>query len=181
MRQHTRLEYCDLAQCEGMCCSDGGFLLEEEAARIHKVVKANPAHFRHLPKRYIVHGEWEGQVGPKTAVRAYQYRSKPAHFNNTRCVFAEADGKCSLQTLAIKQGKHKWTYKPAGCWLFPLHADEQGLVSPPRTRKADPNNLGPHYPGFSTFTPCGKHRPDGKVWWIVLKEEVQYYRNDYGQ
>lgn len=181
MRQHTKLKYCDLAQCEGICCSDGGFLLEEEAVLIHKVVKANPKHFQHLPKRYIVQGDWEGQTGPKTAVRPYQYRNKPAHFNNTRCVFAESDGRCSLQTLAVAQGKHKWAYKPAGCWLFPLHSDEKGLVAPPRTRKDDPNNLGPHYPGFSVFTPCGKHTPGGKVWWITLKEEADFYRNDYGE
>ena len=71
--------------------------------------------------------------------------------------------------------------RPAGCWLFPLHSDEHGLVAPPRTRKDDPNNLGPRYPGFSVFTPCGKHEPTGKVWWITLKEEAHYYRNDYGE
>jgi hypothetical protein len=177
VREHTRLEVCDLAQCEGICCSDGAFLLEEDEAIIRKVVAAYPEHFRHLPKRPIIDGEWEGFKAPKTAVRPHRYRSRPAHFSDTRCVFAEKDGKCSLQTLAVAQGKHKWAYKPKGCWLFPLWSDEHDkLIAPPRKRKDDPNNLGRSYPGFVSFTPCGKHAAKGKVWWIALKEEVDYFK-----
>ena len=175
-RKHTKLKYCDVNVCEGICCSDGAFLLQEEVRLINRVVKKHPEHFALLPENYIIDGEWEGETGPQTNVRKYVYRDKPAHFKNTRCVFTEADGKCSLQTLAVKQGVHKWKYKPMGCWLFPLASDEKGLVAPPRTRRDDPNNLGKRYPGFSTSTPCGKHSEKGKVWWIALKEEVAEYR-----
>lgn len=175
-RLPAKLRYCDLAHCEGVCCSSGAFLQPDDEAIIHQVVATHPAHFKHLPKRYIINGEWEGNTGRKTAVRPYQYRKKPAHFENTRCVFTESDGKCSLQTLAVALGEHKWAYKPMGCWLFPLSADERGLIAPPRTRREDPNNLGKHYPGFATSTPCGQHHAKGKVWWLTLKEEVFQYR-----
>jgi hypothetical protein len=165
---------CNLAECEGICCSDGAFLAEGEEDMIHAVVKANPAHFAYLPKDYILDGDWEGNTGRKTAVVEHRYRQRPAHFSDTRCCFAEADGKCGLQTLAVKKGVHKWTYKPMGCWLFPLAWDGSRIEAPPRTRREDDNNLGPHYPGFSTFTPCGKHDEKGKVWWITLKEEVAF-------
>lgn len=174
--RHTRLHYCDLSECQGICCSDGAFLLPEEERRIHRLVKKHPAHFDHLPEDYILDGEWEGNTGRKTQVRPFQYRHKPAHFAATRCVFTEADGKCALQTLAVSLGKHKWAYKPVGCWLYPLSAEDGKLVPPPRTRREDPNNLGRRYPGFSTFTPCGRHDAKGKVWWIALKEEVAHFR-----
>ena len=175
---HTKLHYCDLKDCEGICCSDGAFLLPEEEDLIHRAVAEHPEHFQHLPPQYIFDGEWEGNVGRKTAVYEFDYKNKPGHFASTRCAFSEQDGKCSLQTLAVKLGKHKWHYKPMGCWLFPLSSDEQGLVPPPRTRREDPNNLGKHYPGFATFTPCGKHDAKGKVWWIQLEEEVAEYHRE---
>lgn len=175
-RKPAKLHYCDLSACEGICCSDGAFLQDDEEKLIHKLVKKYPAHFQHLPKNYIIDGEWEGNTGRKTTVYKYRYKNKPAHFANTRCAFSEADGKCSLQTLAVKLNKHKWTFKPMGCWLYPLGAENGKLIAPPRTRTEDPNNLGKRYPGFSTFTPCGKHDVKGKVWWMALKEEVGHFK-----
>lgn len=174
--KHTKLHYCDLADCQGICCSDGAFLRSEEVGKIHRLVAKHPEHFAQLPADYIIDGEWEHGVGKKTNVRKFRYRDKPDHFKHTKCVFAESDGKCSFQTLAIKLGVHKWKHKPMGCWLFPLESDEKGLVSPPRTKRADPNYLGRDYPGFVTSTPCGKHSEKGKVWWIALKEEVAEYK-----
>ena len=40
-----------------------------------------------------------------------------------------------------------------------------------------PNNLGKRYPGFATFTPCGKHDEKGKVWWMALKEEASHFKS----
>jgi hypothetical protein len=176
--KHTKLHYCDLTDCQGICCSDGAFLRPEEVKRVHKLVAKYPEHFANLPDDYIIEEEWAHGVGMKTQVRRYKYKNKPDHFKHTKCVFAEADGKCTFQTLAVKQGVHKWKYKPMGCWLFPLESDEKGLVSPPRTRRDDPNNLGKDYPGFATYTPCGKHSEKGKVWWIALKEEVAQYKKE---
>lgn len=172
----AKLHYCDLDACQGVCCSDGAFLQPAEERLIHRLVKKHPEHFSSLPEGYIYEGEWEGNTGRKTATYAFQYQKKPDHFANTRCVFSEADGKCSLQTLAVKLGKHKWDYKPMGCWLFPLGAENGKLIAPPLGKRDDPNNLGKHYPGFAAFTPCGKNEPKGRVWWIALKEEVRQFR-----
>ena len=103
-RQPAKLHYCDLSACEGICCSDGAFLLPEEERLIRRLVKKHPEHFSQLPEKFIVDGEWEGNIGRKTETRAYEYKNKPDHFANTRCSFAEADGKCGLQTLAVKLG-----------------------------------------------------------------------------
>ena len=137
-KKAAKLHYCDLDACEGICCSDGAFLLAAEERLIHRLVKKYPEHFPQLPENYIADGEWEGNTGRKTATRPFDYRNKPEHFANTRCVFSEADGKCGLQTLAVKAGKHKWAYKPMGCWLFPLEADGGKLIAPPRNRRDDP-------------------------------------------
>ena len=175
-RKHTRLNYCDLAQCEGICCSDGAFLQPAEVRTIRRVVAKHPEHFRHLPEDFIIAGEWYGNTGPKTNVRPHKYRSKPDHFSSTRCVMADDEGKCSLQTLAVSLGRHKWVYKPMGCWLYPLGLEDGKILAPPRTRRDDANNIGKEYPGFSTFTPCGQHDRKGKVWWITLKEELTEVR-----
>jgi len=40
--------------------------------------------------------------------------------HNNKCVFLDKNGLCSLQKLALKEGEHKWKYKPLYCILFPL-------------------------------------------------------------
>jgi hypothetical protein len=177
MKKPTRLLPCALSTCEGICCSDGAYLRPEEERRIHRLVKKHAEHFDHLPPDYIIEPGPDDPPGRKTQVRAHRYRNKPAHFSDTRCVFTEADGRCSLQTLAVAKGKHKWAYKPAGCWLFPLISDDRGkLVPPPRHKRDDPHREGHAYPGFVTYTPCGGHAPEGKLWWHALKEEVAYFK-----
>jgi hypothetical protein len=177
MKEQTRLLPCQLDTCEGICCNEGAYLRPEEERRIHRLVKKYPEHFGHLPTDYIIDPAPDHPPGRKTQVRKHVYANKPRHFADTRCVFTEADGKCSLQTLALSQGKHKWAYKPAGCWLFPLHSNDQGkIVAPPRLKLDDPHREGKHYPGFVTYTPCGAHDARGKVWWKVLREEIEFHK-----
>jgi hypothetical protein len=47
---------------------------------------------------------------------------------NHKCTFLDEDGLCSLQKLAIKEGAHKWKYKPQFCVLFPLTVFEGALT-----------------------------------------------------
>ncbi len=47
---------------------------------------------------------------------------------NKKCVFLDKNGLCSLQKLAIDESKHKWTYKPLYCVLFPLTIFEGALT-----------------------------------------------------
>ena len=48
-------------------------------------------------------------------------------FNN-KCVFLDKSGLCTLQKLAVKEGEHKWKYKPLYCILFPLTIYEGALT-----------------------------------------------------
>ena len=48
--------------------------------------------------------------------------------HNNKCVFLDKQGLCTLQKLAIKEGAHKWKYKPLYCILFPLTIYEGALT-----------------------------------------------------
>jgi hypothetical protein len=173
-----RLQRCDLARCEAVCCYDGVYLRPGEEAGLVTTVRAHPEFFRFLPAAFVLDGVWNGRPGRKTAVRPHDYRRPdyPAHFARTRCVFAFDDGRCSLQVLAITRGEHPWAYKPRVCWLHPLFDGPAGLVPPPVDTADDPDRR-PGYPGFTTFTDCGRHRPDGLPWLTALKEEGQAFQS----
>lgn len=175
----ARLARCDLACCEAMCCYDGVYLRPEEEARLTATVRDHPAAFAFLPEPFVVDGTWQERIrGRKTAVRPHAYRSAewPAHFAATRCVFALADGRCSLQVLATRLGEHPWARKPRACWLHPLREGPSGLAPPPVDAAADPDRHGPDYPGFVSFTACGRHRPGaGAPWPEALAEEIAYF------
>jgi hypothetical protein len=172
-----RVKRCGLAQCEARCCYDGAYLSAEDEQRIQAVLSEEAAFFAFLPDPPIVLGQWRDQTpGRKTATQPFDYTSVdfPAHFTRTRCVFAQENGRCSLQVIAVRRGKHPWTYKPTACWAHPLHVSPSGLEPPPVQQAADPDRCE-GYPGFSTFTPCGQHRADGRPWREVFAEELEYF------
>jgi hypothetical protein len=171
-----KLSVCDVTRCEAMCCYDGVYLEPQEEAFLLELVERVPALKDRLPAQFIVEGWWEGQhLGRKTATRAHAYRNPdfPAHFARTRCVFADAQGFCELEKLARSRGQHPWTFKPATCWLFPLHED-QGVPEPPPVDAADDPYRQPGYPGYSTFVSCGRHDPRGRPWQEALLRESDY-------
>jgi Fe-S-cluster containining protein len=45
--------------------------------------------------------------------------------HNGKCVFLDKVGLCTLQKLAMSEGKHKWGYKPTYCILFPFTVYEE--------------------------------------------------------
>ena len=167
-----RLRRCDVARCEAACCYDGVYLRPGEEPALVATVRAHPEFFAFLPEAFVVDGVWNGRPGRKTAVRPHAYRNPdyPAHFAQTRCVFAFDDGRCSLQVLAMTRGEHPWARKPRVCWLHPLFDGPAGVVPPPVDPADDPDRR-PGYPGFVAFTDCGRHRPDGQPWPAVLAEE----------
>jgi hypothetical protein len=169
------LRVCDHRACEARCCYDGVYLKEGEPERIRAAVASDPEYFAHLPDDFVVDGEWPGLSGPKTAVRPHTYHSPdfPEHFNQTRCVFAFADGGCSLQAFAAKQGEDPWKYKPRGCWMHPLRIID-GAPTPPRSAlERDRDFLGQRYPGYAAYTPCGQERNDGRPWDQTLQAEIR--------
>jgi hypothetical protein len=160
-----------------MCCYDGVFLRTGEEARLAATVDAHPAFFAFLPRPFVVDGVWQDRIrGRKTAVRPHAYRGPayPPHFARTRCVFALADGRCSLQVLAVRLGEEPWARKPRVCWLHPLREGPAGPLPPPVDSRDDPDRREPDYPGFVTWTACGRHRPDGLPWRDALAPELAY-------
>ena len=57
-----------------------------------------------------------------------------------------------------------------------LREGPNGLVPPPISQEDDPDRVDESYPGFVTYTPCGRHREDGSPWRQVLAEEIAYYQ-----
>ncbi|MSP56292.1 MAG: DUF3109 family protein [Myxococcales bacterium] len=171
-----RLRRCDLAVCEGLCCHDGVWLTADDEQRIRAGLREGGGAFAHLPKVKITTVHTPTGTGRKTATHPHTYRQRPAHFTDTRCVFAYPDGRCSLQSAAVDAGLHPWTWKPLACWLHPLRIGQAGatLVAPPR-RGQDPD-AGEAYPGYTTFTTCGAdHGADGEPWVEVLAEEQAWF------
>lgn len=171
-----KFKRCDIDECEAVCCYDGAYLTPDDEKKITEAVKTNRDFFKNLPADYIIDGNWRDQVqGRKTAVRPHEYRNPIApHFNQTRCVFANEQGLCLLQIFAEKNGHHPWTYKPDTCWKFPLRENNEGELLIPSSRKNDPHNMGQDYPGFSSYTECGKNKRGGDPWQTVFAEEVSY-------
>ena len=168
------LKQCDLSKCEGRCCYDGVYVTAEDSANIARALQMDPDHFAGVPSPYLVHGEWGGLVaGSKTAVTAFTYCAVdyPRHFNQTKCVFSDRDHRCLLQTCAVKHGLDKWVFKPRSCWLFPLRQVHDTVALPPGPGEPDPHDLGPSYPGYSKYVPCGSHQNDGAPPERVLAEE----------
>jgi hypothetical protein len=174
----ARLKICRLDKCEARCCYDGAYLEDGEEEKIREAVSSAPELFAALPKEFIVDGSWGDHVsGRKTATAPYDFKAAdfPAHFTQTRCVFAAKDHKCLLQMLAVSRGLHKWAYKPAACWMFPMQLVNDQPAPPPAPDEPDPHSLGDEYPGYSHFVPCGQHRKDGLPWQEVLAEEAAYW------
>ncbi|MFM1886854.1 MAG: hypothetical protein RL026_2011 [Pseudomonadota bacterium] len=171
-----RLRTCDIQQCEGMCCYDGACLDPNEEAFLHELVARVPALKAHLPAEYVVEASWQGEsLGRKTATRPHRYTTPdfPAHFTQTRCVFADAAGFCELEKLARRLGKHPWTFKPGVCWQFPLQEEEGQPVAPPSGSADDPYCV-PGYPGYASCTQCGRNDPAGTPWREALRAEIEY-------
>jgi hypothetical protein len=174
---------CDLARCKGMCCHDGVYLDEGEAAVLPGLAEREADFFRelglNLPETVVVEGSFLGLIsGPKTATvpRVWRERvsSYPAHFNDTACCFLLDDGRCSLQVLSQARGFHRWHYKPTGCWLHPLTTDYSpeapiGL----HDETSDPYRIG-GYDGFLSRTFCGRTPAEGPPAFETLREELAF-------
>lgn len=174
-----RLKVCNLAECEARCCYDGIYLSDGEDELIMELVEACPDLFPPLPQPPIIYSEWgESVKGNKTATVPFVHADPdyPPHFTPTRCAFLTNDHRCSLQTASVKLGFHKWTFKPRGCWGFPLHYRQPVIMPPPLPDEPDPDYVDDSYPGYVKFTVCGRHNPDGAPWHETLREEIEYLR-----
>jgi hypothetical protein len=171
-----RLKPCDVRVCEAMCCYDGAYLLEGEEAFLVELLDKVPALRAQLPAAFVVDGWWNGEMlGRKTATRPQRYANPdyPAHFARTRCVFSDDVGYCRLESFARSRGQHPWTFKPAVCWLHPLQ-DGGGTPEAPIASPGEDPYRREDYPGYSSFTSCGRHCADGVHWKLALRAEIDY-------
>lgn len=167
-------------KCQAKCCYDGVYLNETEVNAIKQFVDTYPEYFTDLPQEFIVDGTWPGMEDTKkTATKPFIYDGPdyPKHFTNTRCVFADENGLCKLQTVATEKQLHPWKVKPRACWSFPIRGIRKNkIIPPPSIGEPDVDNIGPEYPGYVSFLPCGKPRQKGSSWKSILKNEIQYYK-----
>ena len=194
------LERCALSACGGMCCYDGVYVGEEEAAVLRALAAREGAFFRAAglelppPAAVVVEGVWEGEdSGQKTAVRPHPFARRvagyPGHFADTACVFLLADGRCALQALAVERGRHPWYYKPFGCWQHPIAvvpaAEAPGVAvaaapagAAPAVVRLDDETTDPYrlpdYDGYVTRTWCGRTAPAGRPASEVLSAELAF-------
>ena len=171
---------CELCTCKAQCCYTGTVLQDGEEKIITDLMKQHAAPLKEwLPKLPKVPFEEVDLLGTTnhactmTKVRPYNYkRALPEHFDSTRCVFADSEGKCGLQRLSLQQKQHPWWYKPLDCWLHPIRlvADPKPMITIP-TEENDPYKTE-GYPGYTAFTPCGAVAKSGKPGYEVLSQEL---------
>ena len=128
-----KLRVCEFSSCKGQCCSQGVYLDEGEALDLQDILRTKNEELIQIgiadPGKCIVQEEYP-EVGlvNRTALKPREFSKMvpqfPAQFPDTCCSLLLEDGRCALQALAVKEGKHKWFYKPIGCWLYPLMLDE---------------------------------------------------------
>ena len=174
-----KIARCTLSKCRGMCCYDGASVDKDTGDAIQDLATERASDFRamglNLPKAVVVDAKWNGVVGRKTATRPFPYRSLvegyPPHFSETACVFLLNDGRCGLQLLSERDGKHPWYYKPFTCWLQPIKSSDSAIRLYDET--TDPNKL-PNYDGFVIRTFCVRTEECGQPATEVLKEEIGF-------
>lgn len=173
---------CDLAICHGACCYDGVYLTSEERATIVDLTEDGNSELKgvglKLDGSAVEFGHFRDRCsGVKTAVKAVpmseRVKDYPAHFANTRCVLSLDDGRCSLEALALKEGRDRWFYKPFTCWMHPLsifYRDGEPWLTL-HSAETDPQSYE-DYPGFTAETHCGRECPGGQPAYRVFGREL---------
>ncbi|MBN8530655.1 MAG: DUF3109 family protein [Alphaproteobacteria bacterium] len=171
-----RYSICDLKDCHGFCCHGGVSVPKKEEDIITETIAANasffPEHGVALPNPPFE--DWGVPGEQDTATRPFQYPIPiPEHFAHTSCVFRDDIGRCSLQMLSAERGKDSWHYKPLFCWLFPITITEgeDPLLITIMTEENDWDK-SEDYPGFTTFTACGRPDPNGQPAFRILEREL---------
>ena len=151
--------------CGGICCYDGVYLKEQDEKNIRECIEKYPEQFQQ--ENYFEIGKWCGYNGGlKTKTVPYEHDaiSIPEHFNHTKCVFQQYDGKCQLQVVAEQNGEEKWQYKPETCRTFPvILVDGKPLFRIDESASED-------YPGFESYLPCVKSGLDESF----FTNEIEY-------
>ncbi len=178
---HRRYKSC-AGGCHALCCSGGaGFYYAQESDAIRRLVASEPEFFaaRGIPSTEAIFDEEvddeTGEVQLSTNTRPFEYPAgiKPAHFDATACIFREDSGACSLQVLAMQQGKDGWWHKPVACWLFPIELERDGDPFIHVAHASTDEYVDAEYPGFVGFTRCGAEcKETGTPAYLLLQKEI---------
>ena len=169
-----------MQKCCGFCCYDGVYLKSGEEEKLRQIIIEHPNDFNLPVDDYFMDGNWQNRVkGRKTAIKKCKWpHNFPKHFNQTKCIFADDQGLCILQKIAIREKIHPWTYKPLSCCLFPLTLKSGKLTPPPLAEEQDDYYVDDNYPGFINCLYCGQDCLDGDDWQNVLKDEIEYFNKN---
>jgi hypothetical protein len=112
---------CSELKCLAACCSDGVWLLDDEALRILKWADAIKVC---LPPDRHDESKWfeQGKEGMGTIPV-----SDPVRPDDTCCIFLHPDRKCVLQVVSQENNLGWPGIKPFYCTLYPLYTEENTL------------------------------------------------------
>jgi Fe-S-cluster containining protein len=86
--------------------------------------------------------------------------------HNGKCVFLDKAGLCSLQKLAVSEGRDKWDYKPVYCILFPFTVYEE-------TFTIDDEHI-------ERLRHCNKNQQDESTIYESCTEELKHFFGEDG-
>jgi len=192
--REIRLRACgEQNKCRAECCSHGARIEADEAERLTEFVGAHPVFFAHLdrvsealvPVETPEHGrvyftevvtpDGAGKSGIRRAMAAGQTFNTD-DYRDSMCVFALDDLRCSLQVASVALGLHPWTFKPTGCWLFPL---KYGVHEAPDGKKYYRLDwAGTERPEVANY-PCSRLVPGGERASEVLREEIAHFKRQF--
>lgn len=192
--REIKLRACSAQRkCRAECCSQGVRIEAEEAKRLAEFVRLNPAYFEHLGRvkqalipvqlpefgrvffTEVVTPEGPGKNGIRGAMAAGKDINMDEH-RDPMCVFALEDRRCSLQVASAALGLHPWTYKPTGCWLFPLKYSVHNLEGNKKCYRLD--WAGAARPEVADY-PCSRLDPDGRRAARVLHQEILFFKRQF--
>ena len=174
-----KIRPCELSRCRATCCHDGVYLSEEEAEGVKALIAEEGAFAGSLPDDlFLEAGEGKSlKTATRLAKEGELAGDYPAHFPKTRCMFLDGEGRCRIQMLSVKQGRHPWFDKPLTCWMHPLvilpvRGERSRPVLTLVNRGNDPQRRD-GYPGFASCTHCGRADEGGKKARQVLAAELE--------
>lgn len=185
-----RFHVCkDLSACGSKCCRRGVQILGTDAERIRDFVARHPEHFaliRGIAEPFVRHEVTPGVTGYSTEVvtpagpgregvsRAERAGLTVSEADRMRghCVFRWPDGRCSFQTAAVALGHHKWAFKPAPCWLFPLGVASVGERDGARCYRLEYVGGRTEYRDYA----CGRLDPAGQPAEEALADELAGFK-----
>ncbi|HSL89576.1 MAG TPA: DUF3109 family protein [Ignavibacteriaceae bacterium] len=111
-------------KCQGECCNYGVFTDQKEAEFIisikDKIIPLMDDSQTEDVSKWFEPPEEDEDFDSGFAVGT--------EIINGKCTFLDKAGLCTLQKLAILEGKHQWEYKPMYCVLFPLTIFEGAIT-----------------------------------------------------